>query len=359
VESLSRRDFRAALDFIALLGEATDLDDFASRVAFELNGVIACHGGSYNEFNFRRQRVRWITNLETSPADVQAFELHMAENPLLNYIASHPLGPAVRSSDLVGLPQWRSLGVYRDLYNPLGIEQVLAIEIANGPIKIGVGAFRDGRDFSERDRTLMTVLRPHLMSAYRHAALTSDLNGRIAMLEHGIEIAGLGAIAINADANVRWMNAAARTWLAAYFRSAPGQDRLPDEVAAWLRRGESPASAAETVPEAPAPLVVDRGDARLVLRRLRHAGKTLILLREERTTITAEDLAELGLARREAETLAWVALGKTDAEIGAILAISPRTVSHTLERIYRKLGVESRVAAAMQAFRALRAGPYA
>ena len=41
MELLSRRDFRAALDFIALLGEATDLDDFGARVAFELKDVIA------------------------------------------------------------------------------------------------------------------------------------------------------------------------------------------------------------------------------------------------------------------------------------------------------------------------------
>ena len=44
MESLSRRDFRAALDFIAPLGEAPHRDDFASRGAFELNGAIACHG---------------------------------------------------------------------------------------------------------------------------------------------------------------------------------------------------------------------------------------------------------------------------------------------------------------------------
>jgi DNA-binding CsgD family transcriptional regulator len=357
VESLSRRDFRAALDFIALLGEATDLDDFAARVAFELNGVIACRGGSYNEFNFRRKRARWVTNVETGPADVQAFELHMAENPLLNYLASRPLGPAVRSSDLVSQRQWRSLGVYRDLYHPHRLEQILALEISSGPIKVGIGAFRDGCDFSERDRTMMTLLRPHLMSAYRHAALTTDLTGRMALLERGIEIGGLGAIAIDANRCVRWMNAAARHWLAGYFRFAPGHIRLPDEIAAWLHRCENPASAAETMPEAPTPLVADRGDARLVLRRVRHGGKILILLREERTTITAEDLAALGLARREAEILAWVALGKSDADIATILAIARRTVSHTLERVYRKLGVESRTAASMQAFRVLQAGP--
>jgi hypothetical protein len=153
------------------------------------------------------------------------------------------------------------------------------------------------------------------------------------LLDRGIEIGGLGVIVVGADGRVRSMSDAARVWQAAYFGPLPGHDCLPDAVAAWLRRGENPASAAETMPQAPLPFVADRDDARLVLRCLRHAGQTLILLHEERTTITAGDLAALGLARREAEILAWVALGKTDAEVAAILAISPRTVSHTLERV--------------------------
>ncbi len=44
--------------------------------------------------------------------------------------------------------------------------------------------------------------------------------------------------------------------------------------------------------------------------------------------------------------LTWVAQGKTNEEIGAILSISPRTVGKHLERIYEKLGVEIRTSAA-------------
>lgn len=67
--------------------------------------------------------------------------------------------------------------------------------------------------------------------------------------------------------------------------------------------------------------------------------------------LAADDLILLGLTPRQAEILAWLAAGKTDAEIAKILAISPRTVSHTLARIYRKLGVENRVAAVTHALR--------
>ena len=52
---------------------------------------------------------------------------------------------------------------------------------------------------------------------------------------------------------------------------------------------------------------------------------------------------------REYEVLSWVASGKTDADIAALLAISRRTVHKHLEHIYIKLGVETRTAAVMRA----------
>ena len=52
------------------------------------------------------------------------------------------------------------------------------------------------------------------------------------------------------------------------------------------------------------------------------------------------------LTAREGEILHWVREGKRDPEIGLILAISPRTVQHHLENVYRKLSVETRTAAA-------------
>lgn len=55
----------------------------------------------------------------------------------------------------------------------------------------------------------------------------------------------------------------------------------------------------------------------------------------------------LGLTRREKEILAWVTQGKSNREIGKILSISPRTVGKHLERIYPKLGVETRTSAAI------------
>ena len=70
------------------------------------------------------------------------------------------------------------------------------------------------------------------------------------------------------------------------------------------------------------------------------------LLRARRAI--AVDPALALLTRREREVLNWVARGKTNADIGAILGISARTAQKHVENMFVKLGVETRTAAALR-----------
>lgn len=53
------------------------------------------------------------------------------------------------------------------------------------------------------------------------------------------------------------------------------------------------------------------------------------------------------LTRREAEILVWLGEGKSNAEIGALLGVSPRTVEKHCGNLFAKIGVETRFAAAL------------
>jgi DNA-binding CsgD family transcriptional regulator len=57
-----------------------------------------------------------------------------------------------------------------------------------------------------------------------------------------------------------------------------------------------------------------------------------------------------GLSERETQVLSWVARGKRNEEIAALLVVSPHTVRTHLENSYRKLGVHTRTAAVRRAF---------
>jgi DNA-binding CsgD family transcriptional regulator len=60
---------------------------------------------------------------------------------------------------------------------------------------------------------------------------------------------------------------------------------------------------------------------------------------------------EADLSSREAEILRWMKDGKTNAQIGAIISISAKTVEYHLRNIMRKLGAPNRTAAVVIAIR--------
>lgn len=82
------------------------------------------------------------------------------------------------------------------------------------------------------------------------------------------------------------------------------------------------------------------------LSALRWGGQAMHLRYSE---LLLPSLGELpSLSGREAEILAWVARGKSNASIGEILGISAHTVDAHLRRIYLKLGVVDRISAALR-----------
>lgn len=64
---------------------------------------------------------------------------------------------------------------------------------------------------------------------------------------------------------------------------------------------------------------------------------------------TTDPCQMAGLSTRETEILTWVAHGKSNNDIGAILQISPHTVGTYLKRILHKLQASSRTTAAVRA----------
>lgn len=87
------------------------------------------------------------------------------------------------------------------------------------------------------------------------------------------------------------------------------------------------------------------------------SGSTLLHLAEKCPPPAPEMLLALGLTPREAEILFWVAHGKTSPEIAIIVGSAPATVKKHVENITAKLGVETRLAAALKAMEIFSAAP--
>jgi len=153
-----------------------------------------------------------------------------------------------------------------------------------------------------------------------------------------------------------WQTALAREMLLRYCgTSAPV---TPPAVLEWLRRHLPDAQQRQIEPPA---LAIAQGAASLSLRLHQQTGHDdegddwLIIMREVSDTAVIEAMSlSLKLTAREAEVLYWVVKGKTNKDIGEILGSSPATAKKHLERVYVKLGVETRTAAAGVAMKRIR-----
>jgi DNA-binding CsgD family transcriptional regulator len=84
---------------------------------------------------------------------------------------SGDLRSVTKISDFYSARQWHASGMYTDYLGPAGIEHELMMCLPAGPGRsLRLLFFRGpGPDFSERDRALLALLRPHLQQAYLEA----------------------------------------------------------------------------------------------------------------------------------------------------------------------------------------------
>jgi ATP/maltotriose-dependent transcriptional regulator MalT len=147
--------------------------------------------------------------------------------------------------------EFHALELYNDLYKRMGAEDQISFGLP-GKVVIGIAMNHSRRSFSERDRTVLETLRPHLVQALRRT-------------------------------------------------------RARERATQLMHLLEEPDSEVSAVP------------------------------------------ASLGLTAREEEVILLVAAGHANREIAGELVISVNTVRKHLERIYSKLGVHTRTAAAARA----------
>lgn len=105
------------------------------------------------------------------------------------------------------------------------------------------------------------------------------------------------------------------------------------------------------------PADFNAGRAGLTVRPFGHDDQKdlmMFTLAESAEELGPGALLAMGITAREAEVLYWIAQGKSNPDIATIISTSVRTVHKHVENIFRKLGLETRNAAALAALEVLR-----
>jgi DNA-binding NarL/FixJ family response regulator len=330
------------LDVLSDLYAAPGPVAFRDAAVAGLGRLIPCDLVAYNELDRgRRHSFALLDPPEAGfPGMDEVLAEHMDDNPLVTYHARTDDGGARMISDFITRRELHRRPLYGELFRYLGIEYQMVATLPTPPtLLVGIVFNRTTRAFSERERALLDLLRPHLVGAYE----TARMRATFGALEAALETADRGVVVLDRDERIRHATPVAERLLRLYFdgRDA-GETLLPQAVATWLRG------------QTAQPLVVTANGSLLRVRVL-PGDEHALVLESELVAVAEESLAPLGLTRRERQVLAAAASGRTNGEIASMLDISPRTVKKHLERVFDKLGVRTRTAAAAVAFRAARA----
>jgi DNA-binding CsgD family transcriptional regulator len=231
---LSRIDYESALRLVGDAGSGAAYDETVSTLLTRLPRLIGSELTTFSYCDLAEGRRTVVSNpaRALAPAEIDCFNRFFENHPLVRYHRTHPGGGTWRISDSLSGESFRRTPLFNEYYRRVGIDHAVAMPVANAEgLLVSFVLNRSGRDFTDRDRGLLDLLR---------SPVATLLRSRRAM--------------------------AARPAL--------------------------------------------------------HA-----------------------LTDREREVLEWVARGKTNADIGAILGISTRTVQKHLENVFAKLAVETRTAA--------------
>jgi DNA-binding NarL/FixJ family response regulator len=169
---------------------------------------------------------------------------------------------------------------------------------------------------------------------------------------HALDAFGFASMTVDArSGHLVWQTALSRDIFQRFFETPP-TEFVPVNILEWLQ-----IEIARPNPRDYQRLVLTNGQQRLTLsiHGQLEDGEWLVVQRETSDRTVIELIGRIfQLTARESEVLYWVVRGKINRDIGDIVGASPATVKKHLERVFEKLCVETRTAAAAMALSRIR-----
>ncbi|MBD2691100.1 LuxR C-terminal-related transcriptional regulator [Anabaena catenula] len=371
MKSLSQNDWQKILLFLRSLYAPCSIDKFSVQILKALPELVDAEIFSVVNFNIRATpfspRIHTFPHPEIGMA-AESFtsqRQNFFTHPVSQHYAQTLDGQALAISDFFSESEFQRQEAFYGFFQSLGLEDQMAIHfqipvIANADRfyqeqdHLVLGINRDRRNFNERDRLILNFLRPHLQQAYQNIAAFTQVQEQLNQLNQATEQVGL--ITLSLDGKVEWISQKAGELLHKYCPISKLPNSLPDILQRWINHQISLLKQLTEISSPVRPFHLEDNGSQLTVRLNYDAGleRVYLLLEEiQPNGFSLKHLEMLGLTKREAEVLFWVARDQSTHEISQGLGMSDRTVKKHLENIYDKFGVQSRLGAVMYALQKL------
>jgi DNA-binding CsgD family transcriptional regulator len=142
-----------------------------------LKDLVPCDVVSFFDLDSEKQSGTFDQSIPVAgddPGDESSFWLHYWDCLACSYPdRGGDLRSVTMVSDFYTRTEWHQVGMYAEYFHPMGVEHEIMLCLPGGPGRtVRLIFFRGpGPDFTERDRAILALLRPHLQHAYLDAEL--------------------------------------------------------------------------------------------------------------------------------------------------------------------------------------------
>lgn len=347
-------------DLVGVL-EASCRVSSASAIADTLLPTLSRAAGATFAFFHRTARDGSSTVVSWPP---EADLMHRYQR---DYVASCPFVPVKARSTKLVLPLSREVGRARlrrspfhaDLLRPADLEHHVELRLgAEGAASSsGIMLCRGARagEFEDAELAALSRLRPALATGVDRALALEEANGKVAALEALLSLSPPDAlqVVVDPDDRIVFVNVPTGAWDPRDLSDVQDARHPLRALARDRLRG---ARSEGRSPRALALRSSDGSELAGTIAITAEPALAVLSVRRRSSSSPAPDSrlrAHWGLTRAEAAVLAALVAGHDNRAIGQRLFISPETVRTHCTKIFRKLGVRSRLAAAALATRAL------
>jgi DNA-binding CsgD family transcriptional regulator len=183
LRSLAAKTLHArVLDLVGEVSAFLELDELRDGLLTAIRTVVPCDYASLNQVGPDPDQ-NW--SIVEPPMPIESLELFYRlahQNPLAERHLRTRDGRPYRISDVVTPEQFHQTDLYRELYAPIGIEYQISFALpSTGEEILAIALSRRETDFSDEERELLAVARPHFIQSYRNALHHSDVMNRQAL----------------------------------------------------------------------------------------------------------------------------------------------------------------------------------
>jgi DNA-binding CsgD family transcriptional regulator len=170
---LTQQDYREGWRLVCEMTEAAgDAVAFARLGTEQLPRLVASEITTLSVCDLARNTRSVVSSPGSaiSAADREAFDRYFAAHPLVRFHAGNPQGGTHRISDSLSRTEFRESALFNEYYRRIGIDHVVAVPLfVDRSLLVSFVLNRNGRDFSDRERMLLDLVREPLAALYRHA----------------------------------------------------------------------------------------------------------------------------------------------------------------------------------------------